>query len=200
MKNKKVKLKISPKRFFCPKNRRGQFYLIAAIVIISVIIGFTSISNYSKKQDYEKVNDLKEELQIETGKVIEYSSSQGFLSLGWTYEEINNSVLKNISEIYINYSEIENLFFVLGGTDRDGSERLIFSGISKEIPEKVSINYGSGENFLNLTERNYTSLSFESSAENVAVNVDGTTHNFKLNPGTNLFFIITNKGYVASNK
>ncbi len=58
-------------------NKRGQFYLIAGIIIISVIISLISIVNYVKKSQIVLVKDLKEEIKIESQKVLENKISQG---------------------------------------------------------------------------------------------------------------------------
>jgi len=55
--------------------KRGQFYLVAGIIIISIIVGLIAISNYIQKSQTVIVNDLKEELKIETQKVLEYDIS-----------------------------------------------------------------------------------------------------------------------------
>ncbi len=71
---KKVKLK-SPHDDFFSKNQRGQFYLIAAIIIISLLVGFVAIVNYSKKTSYVVVEDLRDELKIESQKVLNYDTT-----------------------------------------------------------------------------------------------------------------------------
>lgn len=58
-------------------NKRGQFYLVAGMVIISVIIGLIAVVNYTKKSQTMIVGDLKEELKIETQKVLENKAFQG---------------------------------------------------------------------------------------------------------------------------
>lgn len=52
---------------------RGQFYLLAAIVIIGIIIGFVAILNYSKRTSQIRIYDLAEELEIESEAVLDYS-------------------------------------------------------------------------------------------------------------------------------
>ena len=56
-------------------NKKGQFYLVAGIIIISIIVSLIAISNYIQKGQTIIVNDLKEELKIETQKVLEYDTS-----------------------------------------------------------------------------------------------------------------------------
>ena len=47
------------------EDRSGQFYLIAAIIIATVLVGIVSITNYSKREPGTGLSDLKEELEIE---------------------------------------------------------------------------------------------------------------------------------------
>jgi len=76
MNKKRVKSKISCCNFFV-KNRRGQFYLVAGLIIIFIIVSLIAITNYIQKSPKIIANDLKEELKIETQKILEYESSQG---------------------------------------------------------------------------------------------------------------------------
>ena len=52
--------------------KRGQFYLITAVIIIAIILGFVAITNYYKTKNYVEINDLKKELEIESSKVLDY--------------------------------------------------------------------------------------------------------------------------------
>lgn len=54
------------------KNKRGQFYLIAAIIVVAILIGFISLKNYSNKEEVLKVSSLSEQLKIEGEKVLDY--------------------------------------------------------------------------------------------------------------------------------
>ena len=57
--------------------KRGQFYLIAAIIIVGLLISFITVFNYSKKEENVIVNDLENELKIESQKVLDYSFVSG---------------------------------------------------------------------------------------------------------------------------
>ncbi len=62
--------------------KRGQFYLITAVIIITTIIAFVTISNYYKTKSSVQIYDLKKELEIESSKVLDYivqSSETGTL-------------------------------------------------------------------------------------------------------------------------
>ena len=55
-------------------NKRGQFYLIAAMIIIVIVTLFVVVFNYSEKQGSTKLTELGEELIIEAEKVIDYDT------------------------------------------------------------------------------------------------------------------------------
>lgn len=54
-------------------NKRGQFYLFAAIIIIGIIFSLATISNSinAKKED-TKADELADAINIELGKLVEY--------------------------------------------------------------------------------------------------------------------------------
>ena len=62
---------------FLNKNCRGQFYLIAPIVIVGILVGFVTILNYSKKTDYVGVYDLGKNLEMESEAVTDYVTISG---------------------------------------------------------------------------------------------------------------------------
>ncbi len=54
------------------RNKKGQYYLIAAMVIITILSVFISTSNYSKIVSQENINKEGESLQIESEKLMDY--------------------------------------------------------------------------------------------------------------------------------
>jgi hypothetical protein len=59
------------------KSKRGQFYLIATIVIIGLIIGVFVLANYSKGKSQSRVYELGSELKRESGKMLDYGATTG---------------------------------------------------------------------------------------------------------------------------
>ena len=91
------------------RGKKGQFYLIATIIIIAVIIGFATISNYAQRQDYVKIYDLGEELNIESENVLDYGAATG------------NSKLSQFGKDYSEYAgEDIEIYFITG--DESGME------------------------------------------------------------------------------
>lgn len=172
-------------------NKSGQFYLIAAIVIISIIIGFTSVANYSKKKTNEEINMLKEELQIETGQVIEYGMNTYTSPIGRLGKI--NLLVQNVSEDYANYTGIENQYFVIGD-----KIRIMVSALLKSVPENISIdgNY----TLFKPTLKNYTAIYYSPVGGKLTIGIDEIPYQFELSDGMNIQFIISKGDYVATNK
>lgn len=57
--------------------KRGQFYLITALIIIILIMGLIVVFNYSKRPKTPNIYELGEELKIESGKVLDYGAVTG---------------------------------------------------------------------------------------------------------------------------
>ncbi len=90
-------------------NKRGQFYLLAAIIIITILVGFVTIQNYSRKKTSVTIYDLGEELGIESQNVIDYG----------TYNDENLDILLGqFIETYVDYAGVgKNLYFLFGNSD-----------------------------------------------------------------------------------
>jgi cysteine-rich repeat protein len=95
------------------REKRGQFFLIAAVVIIVVTVSIVTISNYTQKKDTVKLYDLGQELGIESQSVLDYG----------TYSELNETQMKalmeNFIQNYVDYiGETGNLYFVFGNMNK----------------------------------------------------------------------------------
>ena len=147
---------------FFPKNNKGQFYLIAALIIITIIVGFVVVSNYLEKKEAIKLYDLGEELGIESENVLDFG----------TYNEFNESemdtLLHEFVDSYAEYIEegIE-IYFIFGN------------------PEKITVI-----GYRELEE--YPSISVYSPTEKkVIVTINSIEYEFKLKPGENFYFVIS---------
>ena len=58
-------------------DKKAQFYLIAAMIIIIIITMFAVIFNFSEKKSSTKISELGEELNIEGGRVLDYDTFNG---------------------------------------------------------------------------------------------------------------------------
>ncbi len=70
--------------------KKGQFYLLIAVIIIGLAAGILISGNYSNKQETEGVEDITKQLDKESEKVLELGANTGVYP--W------NSFTKNFSD------------------------------------------------------------------------------------------------------
>ena len=165
------------------KSRRGQFYLIAAIIIIVIIFSIYTVSNYVKTEEEDTiVYDLKKEFGIESGKVDDfliynrYESTEYMESWIETYVENKGQSLDNFIVVYENetslimvkYSKSSSGGLCLGDSCWGETDRI--SNI------KINVVVGS----------------------NIKINLGDSTLNFKVEPGKNFIIVIKEGKFVAS--
>jgi len=85
--------------------KRGQFYFVAAVVIVGVLIGFVTTLNSSQKTRFVGLNEIGKNLEIESESVMDYS-------------ELNNNVVYDFTEKFDSYlGNNAEIYFV---TDSEG--------------------------------------------------------------------------------
>lgn len=150
-------------------NKKGQFYLIAAIIIIAIIAGLATIFNYSTKIDSVGAENFGKELEIESAKVLDLKAITG--------EDRLNDFMKNYSD----YAKKEgmNIYFIFGNSS--------------------NINMRTYENFSDVVTLDGNALVdsggyFEISVvpgNNVSATINQTEYVFKVKQGDNFYFIIS---------
>ncbi len=59
------------------RGKKGQFYLVAAVIIVLAIVGITSVRTYAiTKYEPRKINDISTELKEETSRIVEHGIYQ----------------------------------------------------------------------------------------------------------------------------
>ncbi len=161
-------------------HKRGQFYLLATLIIVAIIIGFAAITNYSKKRSSVKVNELGEELEIESEKVLDYIALQN--------ENQLDNFLQNYSD-YANENEI-GAYFLFGNQSK----------ITARIYKNVAEVYLNGNE---LTFVDPYSKAEVTNPSNIILKIEGINYLFDLKPGENFYFVLIQKigeeKYVATN-
>jgi len=86
------------------KNKKAQFYLMATIIIIGIVISVLTITNYSFKKTYRNIYDFQEELKIEGERVMDYET-----------ENPSSPVFDDFAEKYSDYIEGQKeIYFIVG--------------------------------------------------------------------------------------
>jgi len=131
-------------------NKRGQFYLLVTVVIISLIGGFLLITNYSKKNNDIRVYNLGEELKTESAGMLDYGAVTG----NYRWDEFT----KNFSDYAGKDINITFIVGSLGSPDiyrynEDGNKEIVSSSLNWNLLSITAnnINYEfvlrPGENF-----------------------------------------------------
>lgn len=169
-------------------NKKAQFYLVTTIMIVAIIVGFASLSNFSQKRSSLKFYYEGEELRIESGEVIDYGIRQDF-----TNEEMIELML-NFTQDYINFSEADNFYFIVGD-----ETNISFAGYQKSKTTSVTIITASGETIISMSEeRKYVTQNFDDPdpGNNINLTISGNgdgnlTFEFNLNEGSNFYYVVS---------
>jgi len=172
-------------------NKGGQFFLIAAITIIIIIVSVVTISNYTEKKNEVKLYDLKQEMGIESQQVLDYG----------TYNNLNSSQMRSLMESfiksYVNYIEEEkNIYFIFG--NKEEINALGYQEINNEsVCIKLNPNEGSqeeGNECIPLAMQETQSFPATAGTINVVViRIEDNEYQFRLKPGENFYFVIWQK-------
>jgi len=168
------------------KAKTGQFYLIAAIIIVTVIIGLSTVTNYvlTKNQPL-KFYDLSSEVGEESSRVVDHGI--------YNAADIQGKIETFLSD-FLQYSEEKEKdteFVFIYGNDVEATA----TTYTTQGTGGVTVTIGSGEtNFTLYGEEKYVPATQEiQNAEEIGVYLLGKRYNFKLKEGENFLFIISKK-------
>lgn len=168
-------------------SKRGQFYLIGAIIIVITIVGLASITNYAiTRKKPVKFYDLSSELSEESSRVVEYGI--------YNERDIPRLIEDFTDNYFINYAEEKEkgteLVFVYGNKNN-----ITVSSYTSEKTGEVGIIYGAtkfvhtgGDKYV----ANRTSFTPEPPGT-IEVGLLGVKYNFNLQEGENFLFVISKK-------
>jgi hypothetical protein len=173
-------------------NKHGQFFLIAAITIIIVIVSVVTISNYTEKKNDVKLYDLKQEMGIESQQVLDYG----------TYNNLNKDQMKTLMENFIkNYvgyiQEQKNIYFIFGNKQEInalGYQEINNESVCIKVNPSDNDNDTSNDNCIPLAMQETQTFPATSGTINVVViRIEDNEYQFRLKPGENFYFVIWQK-------
>lgn len=143
--------------------KKAQFYLIATVIITALVIGFFTVSNYSKTKNNSVINDLGLELELEGENLLNYGTIQG---------ENKTALIEDlISKLSISIEEGIEIYILFGNqTSIDLYTYTPAEGVSSLgdlIVENINVN-----------------------DERIRIEIHDEEYYFKLEPGENFYFII----------
>ena len=172
------------------RNKRGQFFLIAAIIIVGLIIGLATTVNSVRVGDENKAFfDQAEEVKYEGDRVFDY---------GVYKEEDTDLLIQEFIETYANYIAPEE-FLAIYGNEND------LTGLRFTNNDIGSVGINTGGIPTEITIQEIIGQIAEVTVDNegkVIVEIDGIKYEFKLRKGENFFVLIrknlNNEKFVAT--
>ena len=158
------------------KNKRGQFYLIAILIIIAIFVGFITVANYIRQDTNVDIRGLEEEIQIERRNVLDYVFSNPLS------DTQINSIFTNFSEEFIKkIGDDKDIIFIFG---KPTSIQLVGNQL-----EDTLISYNVGESFVNLKKGEFK-IDLIVSINPIVLEIDGNQYSFELLDGQNIYYLI----------
>lgn len=167
------------------EDKSGQFYLIAAIIIVIVIIGLSTVTNYVLTKDQPlKFYDLSSEVGEEGSRVVDYGI--------YNAADIQGKIQTFLSD-FLQYSqekEKDTDFVFIYGNEVVATA----TTYTAEGTGGVGITYGD-QTFTLYGEERYVpeTVTIQNLREEVGVNLLGRRYGFTLREGENFLFIISKK-------
>ncbi|NCO11770.1 hypothetical protein CO038_04820 [Candidatus Pacearchaeota archaeon CG_4_9_14_0_2_um_filter_39_13] len=162
-------------------NKRGQFFIIAAIIIVSAISGLTGIANYAEVSDDQRAfYDLSEEVGFESKKVLDW---------GVFNEEDVGKLTESFLANYSDYIGQEEVIFIFGDKDNVNFNALIYR---EEGIGSVGLNTGNNRN-IEINRKTGRTADVDlifGNEERVIVSINEISYDFGLREGQNFFFVI----------
>lgn len=155
--------------------KRGQFYLVAAIIVAAIIIGTVAVANSSTVTQKTNIASLRDQMQLESTRVIDYGINNQLTELQ------KSNLLQNLSQNYINaYARDDDLYFVFGTVNNITVIGFQNTGNIVTFDNK---QVASGQNAAFIYSEK-PALTF------VTLNINSTSYVFNVNQGENFDFVI----------
>jgi|SRR3989344_4202469 len=155
-------------------NKRGQVFLMAAIIIVGVMLSLVRTTNKSTaREEPEAFFDLAEEIGFETKRVLDYGVINRIPSGTLAGDLLNN---------YSEYISQEDVAFVYGdGRDVYAYYYQTVNAVAVSILNNTFIP-------LNIVTGNPVEVKRE--IGNATIRINGNDYTFDLKPGQNFYFVL----------
>ena len=116
------------KNYIKKGDKKAQFYLIATIIIVGLMIGLAVIFNYSTKSNSYEAEEIAKELSIESEKVMDYDSFH------------SSNEFENFARDYSAYAgtDKEIYFIIVDGSDKKAYKYT--NGVKSDLISSLSVN------------------------------------------------------------
>ena len=190
--------------------KRGQFYLMAAIIIVVVLVGIATVTNFAiTRQSAEeiKIYQLSQELALEGEQVINFGIFDEIgpnEALRIFTEEYGVYISDQDSDVYFIYGDKKGISVIgyvatdLGGVGLDFGGEPVWLDISGRATDLRNFNFSDTSRGGDLDELFGCGDSCEDYVDNdgnlvrtdVIVEVGGTKYPLEVKEGENFFFVV----------
>jgi hypothetical protein len=175
-------------------NKRGQLFLIAALVISGILISLAALYTTTQKPEEDKiVYDLSSELNYETAQVIDQAVFQGI-----TQTDLDKYIT-NLTDYYVTQNPGNDIIIVYGNDTLITVREYVWRAGSVSLG-----NAGAPQTAYNITTRNITPI-YQEGQQTGTVPIPLTnsiTQTFRIVKGQNFISVIkkvlSNQTYVAT--
>ncbi len=177
-------------------NKRGQFYIVAAIIIVLILAGITSVQTYAiVRPEPRVIQDLGSELTEETSRIVDYGiyQSKDLSAL------LGNFTAKEFAPYFLQKTDETGIMFIYGNkTD------LTAVRYDEKYTGKVIATIGSGVSTWETTEMYDEMISVDPAVDPINVTILNRTFNFDLQDNQMFYFVVVQEKdgetYVETNK
>jgi len=169
------------KRFLI-ENKKGQFYLVAAIIIVLVLVTLTSVRTYAiVKPEPRAIQDLGSELKEETSRIVDYGIYNANEDLN---ELLDNFTDADFAPYFLQKTSETGIVFVYGN-----STDLFAVKYNNSITGTISATIGTtGANWNTVNE--FAERIAITPTDPLTVNFSGKEFNFDLKDNEMFYFVI----------
>lgn len=155
--------------------KRGQFYLIAVVILVAVFLGILTTYNEISMDKKAPIYDTENELNIEKEKILDYIANNALNSAQ------SITILEDFSSTFIeDIGKNKNIVFIIGDNSTIKILGNIYSG---------ELNYSTGTSSGTITEGEFSQ---DVTPENGEISVKLNEHDFSysINSRQNIYYII----------
>ena len=160
--------------------KRGQFYLVSAIIFVAAVISIIVVYNSAKGgETITSVNDARDEIFIESRKVMGYGEVQGYNQAQF------DGLFADFTDRYVDYLEGEkSVYFLFGSTSG-----MTIAGYQEKAREVIAISGSQNTSVTNSKGEFTTSISPQSNK--LTLSIDDLQYDFLVLGGQNFYFIVS---------
>tara|TARA_Y100000310_G_scaffold345677_1_gene468173 strand:+ start:4467 stop:5081 length:615 start_codon:yes stop_codon:yes gene_type:complete len=161
-------------------NKRGQFFLLAAIIIVAIVISLALVYNRARAPEEDiSIFDLSDEIDFEASQVIDSGvfNIQDETKIGENIENITDYYAKQNqgTDIITIYGNANQITAVLYKNTEVGSVSIATSGDPINLDTITEIK---------------KSKDFQATEGEVTIELDGTPRSFNLKKGQNFYIVL----------